>query len=148
MVRSLLASHMQFNSYYQRTYFILNSEWHPSHLSTLSSRTPKAKTLLHPRDWQQPGRSILDNYLLYVPDAREVRGISEGVLYWLTFSLNIKFIEWILMYVCGKVTTTPTFPNLSRQSCAKSSSGTIFVDIFRCGAHCTPFGSDILGQRI
>ena len=36
--------------------------------------------------------------------------ISESVLDWLVFFLNITFVVRMLMYVCGKATTITTFP--------------------------------------
>ena len=36
--------------------------------------------------------------------------ISEGVLDWLVFFLNIIFVVRMLIYICGKVTIITTFP--------------------------------------
>ena len=94
---------------------------HPS-LNTLITAYAQGKdpaSSLGPH-WQQLGRSILDNHLLDVPDARDVcpgkvRRISKGVLYWLVLFLNIFiFVVRVLTYVCGKATITPTFPTPSR----------------------------------
>lgn len=36
--------------------------------------------------------------------------ISEGVLDWFVFFLNIIFVVRMLIYICGKVTIITTFP--------------------------------------
>ena len=90
----------------------------------------KDPTLSIGSHWQQPLRSILNNHPLNVPDwSRKVCRISEGVLYWLVFFLNINIFMQILTSVYGKAT-------LSQKSCAKSSPWTVFINIFRLGAHC------------
>ena len=62
---------------------------------------------------QQPGWSILDNHIRMRCERRwswEVPEISEGVLYWLVFSLNINLFVRILMYVVWKGDYYPDLP--------------------------------------
>ena len=61
--------------------------------------------------WQQPGRRILDNHLLDVPDVKDVSLGKFAEFQWMFFTgwyffLNMNFVLRILMYVCGEVTTT------------------------------------------
>ena len=101
--------------------------------------------------WQQPGWSILDNHMRMRCERRwswKVREISEGVLYCLVFSLNINLFVRILIYVVWKGDHYPNLPQPLPIIMRKSSRGTIFINIFRRGAHCMRSGSDILGQRI
>ena len=62
---------------------------------------------------QQPGWSILDNHIRMRCERRwswKVREISEGVLYWLVFSLNINLFVRILIYTVWKGDHYPNLP--------------------------------------